>query len=1406
MHHIMKTSLITLAFALVSSLVLAQTTTENYVKTTNYKVKTLDGIDLSGTTINLSADDKIESITYLDGLGRPKGSIAKQAGGNKENIVTPIVYDNLGRQIFEYLPVTTTYTGTNAFNFTGNTGLILSQENHYYAKYPEENWTSSSNVNAYSEKRFESSPLNRILEQGAPGDAWRLDPNSDTDHTIKFDYQLNTSVDEVNVFKVIFPTLNTENPQLYYQGEYTPGELYKSITKDENWQPGQIYPRAHTTEEYKNAQGQVILKRTVIKDTNHDTYYVYDDFGNLTYVLSPKGTGLVLVSERYKTFTDNIKYTSFVPLDKYGNPITGGSGNANVIIDATANTITVDFNMSFNSSIDLKNGAIFLLSKSMPDMILGTIDNGNYTVSIQDNFLYIVGSGSVSGVVENITASLPAYSISTAALEDLCYQYHYDTRNRLIEKKIPQKGWEYIVYDKLDRPVLTQDANLREGNDWLFTKYDTFDRVVYTGNHHFVPRANEDNSGRLELQDDLNTTSDLSESRRATVDDINGTLIYYSNKVIPKVAIDIYTINYYDDYSPTLSTAFPDPTSVFNVLTNSDTKSLETGSLVRVLETNDWITSVIYYDKKAQPIYMGSKNTYLNTTDIIKSELDFIGTLTKTESHHTRNSTTIIVTDRFTYDHANRLLTQKQQITGELETLIVKNEYDEFGQLKTKAIGVSETAPLQSVDYTYNVRGWLTQINDPAAIANDLFSFKINYNTTSLGLNNEALYNGNISETIWKTANDPSATIRGYAYEYDALNRITSGNMVIDTGAGYTQASGYHLNGLQYDKNGNIESLMRTGATNLFDNLIYTYNGNQLEQVSDLVTNQQTEGFIDGNTVGNDYVYDVNGNMTVDKNKDITAITYNHLNLPTHVEFENSSLKVIDYIYDATGVKLEKVVNDKGNITNTEYAGNYIYENSALKFFNYVYQYKDHLGNIRLSYADNDGDYQSLISSTFYEDYDGWLFAGGTANGSIELENESLKVNVKNQYNGTYIEVGDSFSSGDQITINIDVDKGNSDKIRMFLVEFDANNTNLGYYQVNYDVVSGNHSINHTIVAGSKLRLKIEKSNLSNDLGTDTYFYIDNVSAKTGTLEIIEENNYYPFGLKHKGYNNVVNGTQNNFKTYNGKEFDQSLNMNTFDLGARHMDPALGRFMVIDPMADFVNNQSPYAMADNNPIANVDEYGLGTGIGDFLRRIFGKGCSCKGKGSLGRRAKRRKKPKIKKMKRPTPSGLVRRPKVHDGPKLQEMGLVDLVGGDITIPKLIPDIPQPDIPQPDIPVPTGARIDFDKKINFERASDEFIDKDHTEKILSDLVKTLKEYPQIKVLILGNLSNNPRPDGATPEVKPGPNARNVMLIRARAVERFLIEKGINWRRLSVGVGEIRFQGEIGRTTKFILTNPK
>ncbi|HEX8577837.1 MAG TPA: RHS repeat-associated core domain-containing protein, partial [Flavobacterium sp.] len=54
--------------------------------------------------------------------------------------------------------------------------------------------------------------------------------------------------------------------------------------------------------------------------------------------------------------------------------------------------------------------------------------------------------------------------------------------------------------------------------------------------------------------------------------------------------------------------------------------------------------------------------------------------------------------------------------------------------------------------------------------------------------------------------------------------------------------------------------------------------------------------------------------------------------------------------------------------------------------------------------------------------------------------------------------------------------------------------------------------------------------------------------------------NYYPFGLKHNGYNFVVNGYNLNKYKYNGKELQDELGLNLYDYGARNYDPALGRW------------------------------------------------------------------------------------------------------------------------------------------------------------------------------------------------------------------------------------------------------
>ncbi|WP_413614223.1 RHS repeat-associated core domain-containing protein [Flavobacterium sp. N2013] len=122
--------------------------------------------------------------------------------------------------------------------------------------------------------------------------------------------------------------------------------------------------------------------------------------------------------------------------------------------------------------------------------------------------------------------------------------------------------------------------------------------------------------------------------------------------------------------------------------------------------------------------------------------------------------------------------------------------------------------------------------------------------------------------------------------------------------------------------------------------------------------------------------------------------------------------------------------------------------------------------------------------------------------------------------------------------------------------------------------------------------------------GTNTYSYVFNYTdhlgnvrlsytknPSTNVLTILEESNYYPFGLKHNGYN-PISPIPENRRLFNGKELQEELGLNSYDYGARNYDPALGRWMNIDPLAETSRRFSPYTYALNNPVLFIDPDGM----------------------------------------------------------------------------------------------------------------------------------------------------------------------------------------------------------------------
>ena len=191
-----------------------------------------------------------------------------------------------------------------------------------------------------------------------------------------------------------------------------------------------------------------------------------------------------------------------------------------------------------------------------------------------------------------------------------------------------------------------------------------------------------------------------------------------------------------------------------------------------------------------------------------------------------------------------------------------------------------------------------------------------------------------------------------------------------------------------YDRNGNILGLKRSGknsssAYGMIDNLILTYDGNQLKNVTDAATDPLYNGvfnFVDESKgSGTEYIYDSNGNMQQDYNKKISKIQYNLLNLPATLQFTNGNRK--DYTYSADGKKLKVVhrtaianisvpmgqikelaANQISQTHTVDYCGNVIYENGSLSKVlteegyatlggttpTFYYYLKDHQGNNRM--------------------------------------------------------------------------------------------------------------------------------------------------------------------------------------------------------------------------------------------------------------------------------------------------------------------------------------------------------------------------------------------------------------------------------------------------------------------------
>ncbi|GHT25198.1 cell well associated RhsD protein [Bacteroidia bacterium] len=213
---------------------------QNYIKTVTHLDDGATGNPRTATTIR-----------YFDGLGRPNQLVQVGITPNKNDLVTIQEYDAFGREWKTGLPISVANKGA------------------YYTGGIEANSIYGDDSHAYSETQYEASPLNRVVKQFGPGEAWRLG-NGDG-HAVGIEYLSNSSAHPCALYSV-------NGNSLVRNENYDNNTLYVTKTTDED---GKV------AYEFKDKLGQVVLQRQMDDGTPYDTYYVYDDFGNKRFVLSP---------------------------------------------------------------------------------------------------------------------------------------------------------------------------------------------------------------------------------------------------------------------------------------------------------------------------------------------------------------------------------------------------------------------------------------------------------------------------------------------------------------------------------------------------------------------------------------------------------------------------------------------------------------------------------------------------------------------------------------------------------------------------------------------------------------------------------------------------------------------------------------------------------------------------------------------------------------------------------------------------------------------------------------------------------------------------------------------------------------------------------------------------------------